>query len=129
MIVQTIDEVIKSEDRNVETDKFNSRRFLLKKDGMGFSLMETILHEGAVIDVWYKNHVEACYVFEGEGELEVLEPEPGTYKLVPGTLYATNKHDKHILRILKTMKLVCVFNPPLTGLEVHDEDGSYAAPE
>ena len=23
------------------------------------------------------------------------------------------------------MRLVCTFNPPVTGLEVHDEDGAY----
>ena len=37
MIVRTIDEVLDS-DRNVEAPTFASRRFLLKKDGMGFSL-------------------------------------------------------------------------------------------
>lgn len=112
----------------METKKFDSRRFLIKKDGMGFALMETTLHEGAEINVWYKNHIEACYIWEGEGELEVLGPEPKTYKLLPGTLYAPNAHDKHVLRVKKTMKLVSVFVPPLTGLEVHDADGAYAAP-
>ena len=129
MIVRTLDEILKSKDRNVETKKFDSHRFLVKKDGMGFSLTETILHEGQEINVWYKHHVEACYILEGEGELEVLQPEPKTYKLLPGTLYAPNAHDKHVLRIKKRMKLVCVFNPALTGLEVHDADGAYAPSE
>jgi len=125
MIVRTIDEVLDS-DRNVEAPTFASRRFLLKKDGMGFSLSETIEYEGSINDPWwYKNHVEACYCIEGEGELEVLEPEPAVYQIKPGTLYAPNKHDKHILRVKTKMRLICVFNPPLTGRELHDADGSY----
>lgn len=127
MIVRTLDEVLKSDDRNVETPLFFSRRFLLKKDGLGFSLTETICHEGRENTMWYKHHFEACYCIEGEGEVEVLEPEPKTYQIRPGTLYALDKHDKHILRIKKRMKLICVFNPPLTGLEVHEADGSYRA--
>ena len=129
MIVQTIDEVIKSKDRNVESSNWASRRFLVKKDGMGFSLSETIIYEGSETEIWYKNHLEACYCVEGEGEVEVLEPEPGIYQIKPGTLYALDKHDKHILRGKTRMKLVCVFNPPLTGKEVHDEDGSYVLSE
>jgi len=26
------------------------------------------------------------------------------------------------------MRLICVFNPPVTGREVHDQDGAYAPP-
>ena len=124
MVVRTLEEVLRS-DRNVEASTFASRRFLLKRDGMGFSLTETTLYEGTEIEVCYKNHVEACYCIEGEGQLEVLEPEPKTYEIRSGTLYAPNMHDRHILRIRKRMLLICVFNPPLTGREVHDTDGSY----
>ena len=73
----------------MKTDTFNSRRLLLKKDGMGLSLRETIEHEGSINDLWwYKNHLEACYCVEGEGEVEVLEPEPSIYQIKRGTLYA-----------------------------------------
>lgn len=42
-------------------------------------------------------------------------------------MYALDKHDKHILRANdKPMIMACVFNPPVTGKEVHQEDGSYA---
>jgi L-ectoine synthase len=38
-----------------------------------------------------------------------------------------NEHDQHILKANKgsQMRMVCVFNPPVTGRETHDEDGSY----
>ena len=29
----------------------------------------------------------------------------------------------------KPMRMVCVFNPPVTGRETHDADGSYNLPE
>ena len=126
MIVRTLDGILRS-DRNVETPHWASRRFLLKKDGMGFSFSETTLPEGTEIHIWYKNHLEACYCIEGEGEVEVLDPEPGTHLIKAGTMYALDQHDRHILRAKTRMRLVCVFNPPLTGREVHLPDGSYAA--
>jgi L-ectoine synthase len=40
-------------------------------------------------------------------------------------MYALNGHEKHYLRARTQMRMVCVFNPPLTGKEVHDDDGVY----
>ncbi|MEK9767238.1 MAG: ectoine synthase, partial [Thalassolituus sp.] len=31
-----------------------------------------------------------------------------------------------LLRASKDMQMACVFNPPLNGKEVHDENGVYA---
>ncbi|MGH8662959.1 MAG: ectoine synthase, partial [Burkholderiales bacterium] len=67
---------------------------------------------------------EAVLCIEGEGEVEVL-PEGRIYPIAPGTLYALDQHDRHYLRARTRMRLVCVFNPPLTGREVHDEEGVY----
>ena len=127
MILRTLDEVVQSE-RNVVGDGFASRRFLLKNDCMGFSLHDTIVEEGAELHIGYKHHFEACYCVEGEGEVEFLAPETNTYKIVPGTVYALDKHDKHILRARRRMRLICVFYPALSGLEKHDADGSYPPP-
>lgn len=124
MIVRNLAQILRT-DWNVETENWASRRLLVKADGMGFSLSETTIHPGSESVIWYKNHFEACFCVQGEGEVEVLEPEHRTYKIEPGTLYALDKHDKHILRAFTTMKLICVFNPALTGREVHGPDGSY----
>ena len=44
-------------------------------------------------------------------------------------LYALDEHDEHILRAISgDLRLICVFNPPLTGQEKHQSDGSYALP-
>jgi Ectoine synthase. len=125
MIVRNIEE-IKGSEREVtaENDNWISRRLLLKRDGVVFSLNETIIYEGTETYIWYKNHVEAVYCIEGEGEVELVDDNK-VYNITPGTLYVLNKHEKHLLRAKKRMRLVCVFNPPLVGSEVHQEDGSY----
>jgi L-ectoine synthase len=48
------------------------------------------------------------------------------FRIEPGTLYALNKHDNHMLRAETDLHLICSFNPPLVGTEVHDENGVYA---
>lgn len=125
MIVRNIEE-IKGSEREVTAENNNwiSRRLLLKRDGVGFSLNDTIINEGTETYIWYKNHVEAVYCIEGEGEVELVDDNK-VYNITPGTLYVLNKHEKHLLRAKKRMRLVCVFNPPLVGSEVHQEDGSY----
>jgi len=125
MIVRNIEE-IKGSEREVTAENNNwiSRRLLLKRDGVVFSLNETIIYEGTETYIWYKNHVEAVYCIEGEGEVELVDNNK-VYNITPGTLYVLNKHEKHLLRAKKRMRLVCVFNPPLVGSEVHQEDGSY----
>ncbi|CAM4201599.1 ectoine synthase [Paenibacillus alkaliterrae] len=122
MIVKHLDDVIQTKD-DIDTQSWNSRRLLLKKDGMGFSMHDTLIKEGTETLIWYRNHVEAVYCVEGDGEIEVVGGE--TYPIKAGTLYALNGHEKHLLRANSQMRMVCVFNPPLTGDEVHDADGVY----
>ncbi|PZP64500.1 MAG: L-ectoine synthase [Azospira oryzae] len=123
MIVRSVAELIGTE-REVKTPNWVSRRLLLKRDGMGFSLHETTVFAGTETYIWYRHHLEAVFCIEGEGEVEVL-PEGIVYRITPGTVYALDRHDKHWLRAKTDMRLVCVFNPPLTGGEVHDEEGVY----
>ncbi|MEK3881256.1 ectoine synthase [Paenibacillus sp. PL2-23] len=122
MIVKNLDDIIHTQD-DIDTLTWNSRRLLLKKDGMGFSMHDTIIKAGTETLIWYRNHVEAVYCIEGEGEIEVIGGE--TYAIKPGTLYALDGHEKHLLRAQSQLRMVCVFNPPLTGAEVHDKDGVY----
>ena len=125
MILRSIED-IKGTDREVFAENKNwvSRRLLLKNDGMGFSFHETIIFAGTQTHIWYKHHLEAVYCVDGKGEVETLA-DGKIYKIIPGTMYALNKHDDHYLRAEKDMRLLCVFNPPVTGKEVHMEDGSY----
>lgn len=124
MIVKTLQEILNTPD-DVDTATWNSRRLLLKKDGMGFSLSDTIIKEGTETTIWYKHHVEAVYCIAGQGEIELADSGK-VFPIREGTLYALNGHEKHYLRATGSdMRMVCVFNPPLTGREVHDEEGAY----
>lgn len=115
-------------DRDAGAEGWSSLRLLVRSDGMGFSLNETLIHEGAELQLHYKHHVEACYILEGRGEVEVLETGV-IYPLEKGTLYCPDDHKKHIVRCFEQIRLIAVFLPALEGDEVHDADGSYPAPQ
>ncbi len=123
MIVRRLDEIEDSE-RDVRAPTFASRRFLLAADGVGFSFHDTILHPGSVTSMWYRHHVEAVYCIEGEGELTDLE-SGASHHIEPGVFYVLDGHERHELKALTQLRMVCVFTPPLTGAEVHGDDGSY----
>ena len=127
MIVRHLD-TTRDSDRNVVTDGWESARILLKDEGMGFSFHITTLYAGQELRMHYKHHLEAVFVIEGEGSIEDL----GTgeiHELRPGTLYALNAHDRHVVRPRTDIVTACVFNPPVTGREVHDETGAYPSPD
>ncbi len=111
-------------DRRVVTGNWESTRLLLKNDGMGFSFHITTIYAGTATKMWYQNHLEAVYCISGHGQVESLE-DGTVHPIEPGTLYALDKHDRHVLRASSELKLACVFNPPLNGREVHDETGAY----
>lgn len=123
MIVKRLEEVVGTE-QEVDAGNWKSRRFLLRKDGMGFSMHDTVVRAGTETFIWYAHHLEAVYCVEGEGEVELVDSGE-VFPIHPGTLYALDGHEKHLLRGHTEMRLVCVFNPPLTGKEVHDADGVY----
>ncbi|MDN5863116.1 MAG: ectoine synthase [Salinisphaera sp.] len=117
-----------SEREVVSPAGWTSVRFLLKSDGMGFSMHETTFPAGLEFDMWYKHHLEAVYCYQGRGILTNRDTGE-QHDIEPGTLYALDKHDRHTLKAIEELKLVCTFNPPVTGREIHDEDGSYLPDE
>jgi L-ectoine synthase len=120
VIVRLLKE-IEGTSRDVAWGNGQSRRLLLARDGVGFSLTDTVINAGSESRIHYKNHMEACYCISGRGEVEC---DGKSYPLEPGTMYALNAHDAHILRATETMRLVCVFVPPLEGEEAHSFDGN-----
>ncbi len=123
MIVRTLESAHRS-DRRVISTGWESTRMLLKTDDMGFSFHITTIYAGADLKMHYQNHLESVYCISGEGEIEDLA-EGEIHPIQPGTMYALNKHEKHILRAVTEMKLACVFNPPVQGQEVHNAQGAY----
>ncbi|MER9777017.1 ectoine synthase [Mesorhizobium sp. M0011] len=124
MIVRDLNEE-KLTARRVETSSWESIRLLLKNDGMGFSFHITTIQPGARLKMHYRNHLEAVYCISGTGSIADFQADE-VHVVRPGIIYALNKHDAHLLCAETELVLVCVFDPPLTGREVHDETGAYA---
>lgn len=123
MIVRTLQDIVGTE-RDVDGGNWSSRRLSLAEDGMGFSMHDTILRAGTETHMWYKNHLEGVYCIEGKATLED-EATGEVHEIRPGTIYLLNDHDRHVLRVEEDLRVICSFNPPVTGQEVHDEDGAY----
>lgn len=124
MLVKNVQDVIGT-DQEIVTDNWISRRVLLASDKMGFSFHETIIKPGTETHIHYQNHLEAVWCIEGDGEIETIA-DGKKYALGPGVVYALDQNDEHWLRGGKQpLRVICVFNPPLTGREVHDESGVY----
>ncbi|CAM3607217.1 ectoine synthase [Tsukamurella ocularis] len=123
MIVRTTDEITGTE-RDVAAGHWRSKRIVLGGDKVGFSFHETVIEPGTVNEFHYANHVEAVWLVEGEGTL--LDRETGVeYPLAPGTMYLLDGNERHTVTTKTRMRMLCVFNPPVVGTEVHDENGVY----
>lgn len=124
MIVRNLDE-LKASGRYAEKQGlWSSARYLLKDDGVGFTLTQTTVAAGQGLEMEYKNHIEANLVIEGEGVVTDLATGK-KHALQPGSMYTLDKHDRHHMQAISDMRLVCVFTPALNGQETHDEEGSY----
>jgi L-ectoine synthase len=125
MIVRDLQGAQESGRRIVSPDgNWESTRMLLKDDNMGFSFHITTIYKGADFRMHYQNHLESVYCISGSGEVETLG-DGKVYPIAAGTLYILDKNDKHQLRATEDMVMACVFNPPLNGKEVHNEEGAY----
>ncbi len=104
---------IENTDRHVKaaSGTWESKRIVLAKEKVGFSLHETVLYAGTETSMWYANHIEAVLCTEGEAEL--TNDETGeTHWITPGTMYLLDGHERHTMRPKTDFRCVCVFNPP-----------------
>lgn len=123
MIVRTLKECENSQ-RCVRAQNWKSVRMLLADDNMGFSFHITTIYANTETHMHYQQHLESVYCMAGSGQIHCLDDDK-VYKVLPGTLYILDKHDPHVLTADQDLVLACVFNPPLLGTEVHNEEGSY----
>ncbi len=119
-------EDLKGTNRVVQADGFVSVRLALAEDNLGFTVTEATGRTELDLEIQHKNHIEAVYVLEGTGEVEIIETGK-TYKLYPGVFYAFDKHERHRYRLDTEVRAIAIFNPPLIGDEINDESGGYAA--
>jgi len=127
MIVRNLQTDVIGTAREVTADSGNwtSRRLVLADDKAGFSFHETLIRAGTETYIHYDQHIEAVYCVGGNGEIHDIEANT-THAIRDGTMYLLDAHDRHYLRGgSEDMRLICVFNPPLSGREVHDENGHY----
>jgi L-ectoine synthase len=121
MIIRKLDEL-----EGVEWGNGLSRRFLTLRDGMNYTVTDTIVRAGTSSALEYRNHLEACYCIAGSGK--VIDSAGDEHIITPGTLYALDKHDPHQLVASdhEDLRLVCVFSPALVGDEAHDLSGEFS---
>jgi len=115
-----------SAERIVDCPKggFTSNRILLESDGMGFGMTKTVIPVNGKQFWHYKNHLESCYCVSGKGILTNAETGE-EFTIEPDVTYVLDKNDPHYFEAIEEVVLICAFNPPLKGDEVHGEDGSY----
>ena len=113
-------------DRVVNFHAGISRRIILKKDNLGFGITRTtIFPEHGKVFQHYKNHQEICYCTKGVGLLTCAETGKEFY-IREGDTYILAENEPHYFEALEECVLICAWNPPLTGKEIHREDGSYS---
>ena len=98
-------------------------RFVTQDDGLGFTVSDVYLAAGNQNVLWYKHHWEANYVVEGKGTVKDLTTDE-TWVLEPGVMYIVGPKDRHSLKADTALHIISIFNPPLKGDEIHDEDGA-----
>ena len=125
MFVRTLDQ-LKSAGREavVAHGKVRTVRMLTKADGLGFSQSDVNALESTESDLWYKHHWEANYVVAGRATVSDLTRDL-TWELEPGSLYCVGPRDRHRIGTTAGVRIVSIFNPPITGTETHDDDGAY----
>ena len=101
MIVKTYDGLAGTENETeLKGGVALTRRFLLEEDGVGFTLSDIRFGPADGTQLWYKNHIEANYVIEGEGILEELGLE------THDRLVVVNKMDQASRPMVSALKRV-----------------------
>ncbi|GAA5054993.1 ectoine synthase [Nocardia callitridis] len=123
MLIKSLENILDT-DSDVHGEGWESRRLLLADDDLGYSFHDTVMQEGAIVEMHYKHHIETVYCLSGEAE--VTNEESGeVHHITPGKMYVLNKHERHTFKALTEFRDICVFTPALSGRETHDADGSY----
>lgn len=111
------------DERKVRYHSGVSNRILLEDDGMGYTMTKTVVEPGQKCFQHYKNHLETCYCVSGRG---ILTDESGAeHEITADMTYVLDQRDPHWFEALEETVLICTFNPPLVGREIHEADGSY----
>ncbi len=108
--------------RSATSGTVRMSHYLGPEDGCGLTV--SLPRGTADSMLWYKNHVEANYVLEGEATVEDLA-NGEVWSLRPGSLYVVGPRDRHHLKAEREVYFISVFNPALEGDAARDADGAY----
>lgn len=119
-IIRTIDDIIGTK-RDVAWGNGFSRRMLVKSDGLGFALCQTLGNANTDSALQYRNHFESCYYVSGSGEYVWAS---GRHPIETGdalaTVFIMDKNDAHRMVIRDESICLSVFTPPIKGHETHN---------
>ena len=123
MFVRRLDDLrAAGQEKVVASGGARTVRVLAKSDELGFSLSDVQVVGGRSNRLWYKNHWEVNYVLEGDAKVTDTNTDEVNL-LAPGTLYIVGPGDPHRFESLTDVHVLSIFEPPLSGEEVHDADG------
>jgi L-ectoine synthase len=112
-------------DRMVGDGTAHAMCYLAEEDGCGFSFSTlTIDGDSTGYPLHYRNHIEANLILEGFGEIHNLETD-ARWPAEPGTLYVVGPADRHQVLLKGPVKVASLFNPPIKGVEHHQDFGGY----
>ncbi len=118
MLIRHLDQISGTE-CDVYGPGWRSRRLVVAGDGLKYSFHVTILEAGARLQFEYRDHRETVFCVEGEGTIEDLTAGR-IEKVSPGSIYSAGIGEPHVITANTVMRLVCVFDPPLSGTEEAD---------
>lgn len=117
----------KNTELDVQFTGGHSYRMVTAMEGLGFSVNKTFIPASKEAHLWhYKDHKEVCYCTSGYGV--VTDVETGiAYNINADSAYLLPRHEQMTFRAITDVEMISIFNPPLTGKETHDAEGSYAS--
>jgi hypothetical protein len=120
VIVRKLEQVNATE-RDVFWGNGQSKRLLVKRDGLEFAFCVTFGNAGTDSLLQYRNNLESCYYISGSGEYEW---ESGKHPILTedgqATVFIMNQYDTHNMRVNKSSICLSIFTPPIEGDESHD---------
>ena len=123
MFVKRLDDLrAAGEEKIVANGGARTVRVLCQRDELGFSLSDVHVAAGRSNDLWYKNHWEVNYVLDGRAKITDLKTDEVT-SIDQWFLYVVGPDDPHRFEALTDVHVISLFDPPLTGEEVHNADG------
>ncbi|WP_051242691.1 ectoine synthase [Stappia stellulata] len=122
-MVRSVDDIVGTA-RDVFWGNGQSRRLLVRGDGYGFALCQTLGNPETDSPLQYRHHFESCYYVAGSGEYVW---EQGRHPIdtngAGGTVFIMNRNDAHRMVVRDSSICLSIFTPPIEGTESHDFSG------